>query len=160
MNYSLNISKLVNDYLRPLFNRPIRTAWLNAVLYPVAQKHNDFTAFKVQMDAEVTITIQVNRFRKALRDRYNDQTIEIIHPGDFLSQAYIFLSTEIGPTEFDFLASENHEPVEYDFLEGEFEAQVDYIVRIPISLAPRTAEIYDFVSQYNLTSRRFAIETV
>jgi hypothetical protein len=160
MNYSLNITKLVDDYFRPLFNRPKRLAWMGAVLSVLDARHTQFLAFKEQMDAEVTITIQVNRFRRALRDKYHDETIEIIHPGDYLDQAYIFLSTESRPAEYDFLAVEGHTPVEYDFLYGEFQAQVDYIVRIPGSLASMYNDIFGFVSQYNLTSRRFAIQIV
>jgi hypothetical protein len=159
MNYSLNISKLVDDYLRPLFNLPKRVAWLNAVLSVVSQRHDAFLAFKQQMDAEVTITVQVNRFRQALRDKYNDQTIDIIHPGQYLDLTYIFLSTENAPAQYDFLAVEDHTPVEYDYLNGEFQAQVDYIVLIPATLLPQYNNILDYVNQYNLTSRRFAIQT-
>jgi hypothetical protein len=134
-------------------------AWINAMLWCIGQRHDQFLAFKAQMDAEVTITIQVNRFRKALRDKYNDQTIEIIHPGGYLDKTYIFLSTENHPAEFDYLEAENHVPVEYDFLQGEYDLQVDYIVLIPASLLPQYDDIYAFVSRYNLTSRRFAIQT-
>ena len=160
MNYSLNIAKLVDDYLRPLFNQAKRVAWLNAILSVVDAQHDNFLTLKEQMDEQVTITIQVNRFRHALREKYNDDTIEIIHPGIYLDNTFIFLSTEPRPAEYDYLASENHEPVEYDYLSGEFQSQVDYIVRIPESLAAQYNDIYAFVNKYNLTSRRFAIETV
>jgi hypothetical protein len=160
MNYSLNVPKLITDYLRPIFSKPKITAWLNALLYTVIQKHDDFLAFKTQMDAEVTITCQVNRLRQALRDKFADNTIEIIHPGDYLAKAYIYLSTEPSPHEFDFLESEDHEPAEYDFLDGEYQAEVDYIVRIPASLTSSYEAIYAFVSRYNFTSRTFSVEIV
>jgi len=160
MNYSLNIPKLIGDYLRPLFNKPVTTAWLNALLSPVVQKHSDFLTFKAQMDADVTITCQVNRLRQALRDKFADDTIDIIHPGDYLARAFIYLSTEPSPDEYDYLESEDHEPAEYDYLAGEYDAEVDYIVRIPSSLTAMYEAIFAFVSRYNFTSRRFAIEIV
>jgi hypothetical protein len=160
MNYSLNIPKLVNDYLRPIFSKPVTTAWLNALLYPLIQKHDDFLAFKAQMDAEVTITCQVNRLRQALRDKFLDDTIEIIHPGDYLANAYIYLSAEPRPDEYDYLLSEDHTPVEYDYLQGEYDAEVDYIVRIPSTLSAMYEAIYAFVNRYNFTGRRFAVEIV
>lgn len=158
MNYSLNIAKLVGDYFRPLFNKPKLIAWINACLFPVKTKHDDFLAFKTAIDNEVTITCQVNRLRLALRTKFDDDTIEIIHPGDYLATAYIYLKNEPHPDEYDYLMSEDHTPVEYDYLNGEYLAQVDYIVRIPESLAGSTIEISAFVARYNFTSMTYAIE--
>ena len=160
MTYSFNITKLIKSYLYPLFYQAKINGLLLAYLYPIVQKQSDFIAFKAQMDAQATINIQYNRMVQALRDKFGDNTIDIIHPGDYLLSAFIYLSYEAHSPEFDYLASESHTPVEYDYLGGEYGSTYHYIVQIPTSLATQSAQIYAFVNKYNLTSRRFAVQTI
>ena len=98
--------------------------------------------------------------RQALRDEFNNNTIEIVHPGDYLAKAYIYLYIEARPPEYDYLDSEGHLPVEYDYLDGEYNSTLDYIVTIPASMAAQIPAITAFVNKYNLSSRRFAVHTI
>jgi hypothetical protein len=159
MNYSFNIIKLIKDYLG-VFNKPKIKAYTEALIFSVVATHTDFLAFRVRMLSEVTITSEVNRLRKALRDRFVDQTIQIIHPGDYLLRAFIFLRTEPRPVRYDYLREENHLPTEYDYLRNEYDASVDFIVRIPLSLANRSDEIYNYVLKYKIASIKFKVEAL
>lgn len=159
MNYTFNILKLVKDYLG-IFNKPKIRAYTEALLHPVEDLHNGFLTFRVKMLSDVTITSEVNRLRKALRDKYQDQTIQIIHPGDYLLRAFIYLRDEPHPERYDYTREEAHTPVEFDFLREEFDASVDFIVRIPISLITQADDIYNFVARYQLASIKFKVEAL
>lgn len=161
MKYTINFDKLIDQWLRPLYiGKPKVRALIAALVYPARAQHAAFLAFKAKTDQEITITIQVNRMRQALRDKFGDSTIDIVHPGDYLAEAYIYLLSEPHPDEWDYQLSEDHQPIEYDYLAGEYSSQLDYIVTIPASLAAQALQIYAFVNTYNFSSRRFAVQTV
>ncbi len=158
--YSFNLVKVIKSYLYPLYFKPKTNSLLLALLYPVVVKQADFLVFKARIDNDVTINIQVNRMRQALRDKFGDNTIDIVHPGDYLAKAWIYQSFEASPPEFIYQDSEGHLPNQFIYQLGEYDVQLDFIITIPTAMAVQAQAVYSFVQPYNMTSRRYAVHLV
>ncbi|MBD3748928.1 MAG: hypothetical protein IE931_05485 [Sphingobacteriales bacterium] len=139
--------------------RPKHLAWLTVLLYPLVWLYDQFLVYRDDKLKEATINSSVNRFTRALRDKFLDETIYIVHPFNYLEQAFVYLEIEGATIEYDYLDIEAHLPVDYDSLQSEFDSETDFIVRIPVSLAEQTNEVSLFVQKYAFYGKRFRIET-
>lgn len=154
-NFNTLIKWLVPHYLF----KPKQMAWLNALLSPLVWLFDAFTKYREQKLYDATINSQVIRLTKALRDKFNDQSIYIIHLTDYLDQAFIYLEIEGATVEYDYTDAEAHTPLDYDFIQAEYDAEFDFVVRIPVALVSATPEVKAFVNKYRFSSKRFIIET-
>lgn len=160
MIFGIDINKLI-QWLTPHFlNRQKHIAWLQVLLFPVVWLHAQFLLFRAAKLKEATINSQVHRFTRALRDQFGSEEIFIIHFGDYLAQAFIYLEIEGAFLEFDYLDAENHVPVDYDATQAEYDNEYDFIVRISASLTGQQEAIAAFVNKYKLAGKRFKIEII
>ncbi|MEB0302401.1 hypothetical protein [Mucilaginibacter sp. 5C4] len=158
-NYRYDVKKMIR-WLMPFFLiKPKHLAWLETLLLPVKLMYDDFLVYKDQQLREATITSETNRLTRALRDKFLDETIYIIHPDDYLEQSFIYLESEGASPEFDYLDEENHQPYTFDYLDEEFNSQYDFIVRIPEILIGNADAIRAFVKKYIFSGITFTIET-
>lgn len=157
--YRYDVKKMIR-WLMPFFLiKPKHLAWLETLLLPVETMYVDFLVYREQQLKEATITSETNRLTRALRDKFLNETIYILHPDDYLDQAFIYLESEGASPEFDYLDEENHAPLTFDFLDEEYNSQFDFIVRIPDILAGNTDAIRAFVKKYIFSGITFTIET-
>jgi hypothetical protein len=160
MILDFDLTKIVK-WLTPHFLwKPKQTAWLTVLLFPLVWLYEQFLIYQLDKLKEATINSQVIRLTQALRERYNNQGIIIIHFSDYINQAFLYLQLEGTFSEFDYLAAEGHTPVDYDFQQLEYNDQFDFIVRIPAAIAAQTDLITAFVNKYKLASKRFKVETI
>ncbi|WP_443937105.1 hypothetical protein [Pedobacter sp. MW01-1-1] len=159
MNFNIDFNKLITWLVPHFLVKPNHLAWLKTLLFPVVWLYSEFLAYRAEKLYDATINSQVNRLTHALRKRFNNQSIYIIHLSDYTDQAFIFLEIEGATLEYDYLAMEGHTPLDYDFLQAEYDNEVDFIVRIPIGMAALSEEVKAFVNLYKFSSKRFKIET-
>lgn len=159
MIFDINVNKLIKWLVPHFLNKVKHLAWLQVLLFPVAWLYSEFLIYRDDKLNEATINSQVNRLTEALRHKFLDNTIYIIHITDYINQAFIYLELEGAFLEYDYLASENHVPVDYDFTQAEYDSQYDFIVRIPVALVGQTDVITAFVNKYKFSSKRFIVET-
>src|SRR3989339_480346 len=103
MIFGIDINKLIQQLTPHFLNKPKQIAWLQVLLYPLVWLYSEFLTYRTAKLKEATINSQVIRFRRALRDRFENESIEIIHPEDYLSQAFIYLEIEGATIEYDYL---------------------------------------------------------
>ncbi len=157
--YRYDVKKMIR-WLMPFFLiKPKHLAWLETLLIPVKTLYANFLVYRQQQLREVTITSEVNRLTRGLRDEFLDETIYIIHPDDYLEQSFIYLEREGATPEFDYLDSEDHQPYAFDYLDEEFNSQYDFIIRIPEYLIGKSDAIRAFVKKYIFSGITFTIET-
>lgn len=159
MIFGIGINKLIKWLVPHFLVKPKHIAWLQTLLSPILSLYSNFLGYRDTKLYDATVNSQVNRLTLALRDGFNDNTIYILHLGDYLDQAFIYLEIEGATPEFDYLAIEAHTPVDYDFLQAEYDNQYDFIVRIPVAIAAQTEAIRAFVNKYKFSSKRFIIQT-
>ena len=158
MNYGFNTNTLIKQLLPPAVRKPKQIAWLMALVKPVQDLHTAFLAYRQQALRDITITSQVNRLTKALQDKFSNDGIYLVHPLDYLDQAYVYLYAEERLPEYDYLLEENHRPKEFDYILDELNRDFDFIVRVPAILAQSNNNITAFVNKYVMAGRRFKIE--
>jgi hypothetical protein len=159
INFRFDIDKMIR-WLMPYFLvKPKHLAWLQTLFAPLKTLYADFIGYKALQLKNATINSQKARLETALRDQFEDNSIYIFHPDDYLDQAFIYLQREGATPEFDYLHIEAHVPVDYDATQPEYNTQYDFIVRIPASLAGSTQAIHAFVKKYVFSSITFTIET-
>lgn len=158
-NYTFDVNKMIR-WLMPYFLlQPIHYAWLQTLLVTVKNRYADFLAYRDLQLRNATVDSTVIRFTKGLRDEFEDDTIYILHPEDFLDQSFIYLASEGATIEYDYLASEDHSPVDYDYTEAEYSLNWDFIVRIPVALAGSIDAIRAYVKKYAFSGLNYTIET-
>jgi hypothetical protein len=159
MKYSFNINKMILWLMPEILIQPVHVAWLITVLAPLNTIYTTFINFKDDQLKAATITSSVIRLTKALWDQFDPtNAIYIIHPEDYMNEAYIFLQSEGAALQFDYLQSENHVPQDFDFLEVEYGLNYDFVVRVPIALQAYNSAIYAFVKRYSFSSLTFTIQ--
>lgn len=157
---NIDLRKLAK-WLTPYFLwRPKQIAWLNVLLSPLTWLYDQFLDYRQIKLREATTNSQVIRLTRALRDEFNSEDIVLIHFSDYLNQAFEYLDIEGSFNEFDYLDSDGHSPDDYDFFEEEYNAQTDFVVRIPAVIADKKDQITAFVNKYVLAGKRFKIEIV
>lgn len=159
MNFNIDINKLIFWLMPHFLTKPKHLVWLQTLLFPLSWLYAQFLQYRAQKLYDATINSQVNRLTHALRSKFNDQTIYIIHLSDYIDQAFIFLEIEGATPEYDYLAIEGHIPVDYDFTQAEYDSEVDFIVRIPLAMVAQSEAVKAFVNLYKFSSKRFKIET-
>lgn len=160
MIFGVDINRLIQQLTPHHMNKPKHNAWLQVLLYPVVWLYAAFLTYRADKLKEATINSQVIRFTRALRDRFVNENIVIIHPVDFLGQSFIYLEIEGATLEYDYLGIEAHVPVNYDFLQAEYDIEYDFIVRIPALIASKQAAVIAFVNIYKLAGKRFKVEII
>lgn len=158
MRYSFNINKLIELILAKMFHRPKHLAWLKAALKPLDTTYGQLMIFRTNKLSEATINSSVNRFTKALNDKFNSTGIYLVHQLDYVDNAFEFLEDEPHFSEYDFVSEETADPQDYDYLDDEYDPDFDFIVRVPAALILRKNEISAFVARYTMAGRRFTIE--
>jgi hypothetical protein len=158
MRYSFNINKLIDLILANMFHKPVHLAWLRAALKPLRTTYAILMAYRTAKLSEATITSSVNRFTKALNDRFDTTDIYLIHQLDYIDNAFEFLETDYHFNDYDYLGEENHVPQDFDYTSNEYDPDNDFLVRIPHALFPKINEIKAFVLRYTMAGRRFTIE--
>lgn len=156
--FNIDINKLVKWLLPHYLNKPKHYAWLKVLTSPLVWLYDQFLIYRSAKLREVTINSQVNRFTQALQYTFNNAGIYILHPRVYLNQAFIYLEIEGATPEFDYLYIEAHTPVDYDYLQSEYDAEIDFIVRVPSALAALQDQISAFVNKYKYYGKRFKIE--
>lgn len=159
MNYDIDFNKVIRWLVPHFLNKPKHIAWLTTLLTPLVWLYDQFLIYRSQKLYDATINSTVNRLTHALRQKFANNTIYIIHYSDYLDQAFIFLQIEGATPEFDYLVSDAHTPLTYDFTSSEYDNEQDFIVRIPISLASQASTVAAFVNLYKFSSKRFKVET-
>lgn len=159
MIFGIEINKLIKWLIPHFLYKPKHKAWLETLLSAVAWLYAQFLIYRDEKLYEATTNSQVSRLTHALIRKFGDDRIYIIHPDDFLDQAYIYLEIEGATPEWDWLAEEEHTPVDYDFLAAEYDNQYDFIVRIPAEIAGQAELIRAFVNKYKFSSKIFNVET-
>jgi len=157
--YSFDVNKLVRRLVPYFLLRPVQVAWIETILSPIQSLHSDFLAYRLSQLKSATITSESNRLTKGLQDYFNDNTIYIIHNTDYLDEAFVYLQNEGATPDYDYTNAEAHTPVVYDFVQAEYGVQIDFIVRIPLSMASLSNAVYAFVKKYVFTGINFKIET-
>ena len=159
MIFNINFNKLIKWLLPHFLNKTKQIAWLSALLYPIVWLHAQYLIYRDQKLSDATINSQVIRLTKALRDKFSNLGIYILHFSDYLDQAFIYLRIEGATIEYDYIQLDNHSPADYDFLSAEYDNQYDFIVRIPVGMALKADQVNAFVQLYKFSSKRFKIET-
>lgn len=156
MNYLINFNRLITYLLPPFLRKRRQIGWLMAILAPARTIHLNLLYFRRDSLWRATINGQVNRLRQALRQRFNNNQIQIVHPSTNLQQVYIYQISEVQPPVYIYQRSELKPPI-YIYQMAEPIGQFDFIVTIPFSLLSAAPAIYAYVNQYKPAGRRFAI---
>lgn len=156
MNYLINFNAFITYILPPFLRKRKQIAWLMVILSPARYIHLNLLYFRRYSLWRATINGQVNRLRQALRQHFNNNQIQILHPSNNLQQIYIYQINEVQPVVYIYNRSELRPPV-YVYQMSEPFAQFDFIVTIPLSLVPTAPAIFSFVNQFKPAGRRFAI---
>lgn len=160
MIFGVDFNRII-EHLTPHFLKKSKhLAWLKVLLSPVVWLYDQFLTYRTAKLKEATINSQVVRFTRALRDYFGSELIEIIHSGDFLNQAFIYLEIEGATAEYDYLPIEAHEPVDYDYTQAEFDSENDFTVRIPAAMNGQQDAVIAFVNKYKLAGKRFNVELI
>jgi len=160
MIFDIDLKKIVK-WLTPYFLwRPKQVAWLTVLVFPLTWLFKQFIAYRLDKLKEATTNSQVIRLTRALRDRYLNENINIIHFSDTMSQAFVYLQLEGSFDEFDFTGAEGHLPSDYDYVQTEYNDQYDFVVRIPAVIAVQADAVKAFVNKYKLASKRFKVEII
>lgn len=157
---NIDLNKIVK-WLTPHFLwKPKQIAWLTVLLSPLLWLYDQFLVYRLDKLKEATTNSQVIRLTRALRDNFSNEEIVILHFSDYINQAFEYLEIEGSFNEFDYLSSDGHLPDEFDFFDNEYDAQTDFVVRIPGIIENKKDAIAAFVNKYVLAGKRFKIEIV
>lgn len=160
MIFNIDFNKVIGSLTPHFLNKPKHIAWLQTLLYPVLWLYDDFLTYRDVKLKEATINSQVNRLTRALRDAFENELIEIVHISDYLNQAFIYLQIEGATIEYDYLNVEAHTPAEYDFLQAEYDAETDFVVRIPSAISDKADAVKLFVNKFKFSGKRFKVEII
>lgn len=155
--FNVNFERLIAWLLAGYMRRPIRLAWLWVLIKPVRRIHAELLAYRDNANWRATITGSKNRLRQALRQQFGDNTIEIVDAGLIVEPVFIYRAIELQTSPTIWRASEGQPPL-YLRRASEFDRPVDFIVRIPASLAGSAAAIYEFTNRYRIAGRTFRVE--
>ncbi len=140
--------------------QPVHYAWLQTITIPFANIYAQFVAFKQQALSDATIDSTVIRLTKALNDKFDPTgSIYLLQNANYLEQNFIYLEADAATPAFDYLESEDHQPYDFDYLDGEYSTDFDFIVRIPVAIAAKSAQIHKFVGQYAFSGLIYTVET-
>jgi len=143
-----------------LLVKPIHYAWLKTLLVSINNTYAQFVVFINQQLADATIDSSVNRLTKALNDKFDPTgSIYLLQNDDYLAESFIYLETDTASPEYDYLESEDHEPADYDYLDDEYSHDYNFIVRIPVAIADKSAQINRFVGRYVFSGIKYTVET-
>ena len=156
--FNIDLNKLIRWLVPHFLQKPKHLAWLTVLLSPIVWLYDQFLIYRLAKLREATINSSVNRFEIALQTQFANAGIYIVHPGNYLNQAFIYLEIEGATPEFDYLDIEAHTPVDYDATQAEFDVEVDFIVRVPSSLTDSQTLIKAFINKYSFFGKRFKIE--
>lgn len=157
-NFNFDIIKMVRWLLPYFLVKPRHRAWLETLSAPIKSLYTDFLTYRQLQLRNATVNSSKNRLTRALRDKYEDETIYILHSNDYLNQSFIYLEEEGASLEYDYLYEEEHEPADFDYLDEEYNSEVDFVVRIPQAMAAKQLDVYEYVRKYVFTGIRFTIE--
>jgi len=158
MRTGFDIGRLIEMYSPELLRKPKHLAWLQTCAKPLKTAWAGFLLFRKEKLYEAAITGETNRLERALRDRYGDNGIYILHPTDYLDTAWIWTKTEPVFPEHDFLMDETPPEWEHDFLADEYDPEHDFVVRVPAALAGKTEEMRAWLKRYVMAGKRYKIE--
>lgn len=140
--------------------KPKHYAWLITLLAPVKNRYADFLTYRNEQLKNATINSSVNRLTQALWDKFDStNAIYLLQNNPFEHGAFIYLESDGASPSYDYLESDAHTPDEFDYLDSDYNANYNFIVRIPVALVGDTAAIYAFVKKYVFAGITFTIET-
>lgn len=172
MIYIINFTEWVKQIIRPdLVNQPRAMAWFSAMLEGVKNLHEKFLMFREATLYKLRWTSQTIYLEKLLNDRFNNgnpafqnfeqrQTpvgIYISEPAAFNQQLYHWNAAENRYDAVSWLQSELDADVtltQYSFKESEMQANLDFVVNVPIALF----DVTDPANQVLLSNFRGWIE--
>ena len=144
--YSINWSKLVRRDVPSPTRQPVFLSFLLALIAPIVSVYNSFTLFRQKVDEDLGMTGQVCRLRSGLNLRFDPDLGRIlVLDANAIEATYIFLESENRPL---YLPA---------FISG---IAVDFVVKVPLALAPYEAIIRAFIDRYKLVTTRYRIEYI
>lgn len=150
MNYSFDFRTLIGWCLPRHKRRPIRIAWLYALLAWIRQLHTDFIATADQLDIEARVNGQLINIEEYIISRFGDGITLSIKTSSAVGS---FISASDDPAEM-YLgdgSSVSH------YIKSSNEADVNFTVNVPASLDIDEAELSAVVNKYKLPGGIFNI---
>lgn len=164
LNYNIDYRQLVSKLTPPKLRKLRFVDYLVALMKPLEQINFLFKIFRRESIYKVVHNGQVVYLEKVLNDRYDNSLRRIYISDSFeYDPTWVYIENENLPVYI-----EDQEAV-YIYPEEVFaEANVDFIVFVPLDLQPSTAiELNNFLIQmrslinyYKLASRRYTIEWI
>lgn len=161
--YSFNFNSLIQLLLPRVHRKPVMTAWLEVLLYPVKQLHDLFIALRDSLLYDARVTGQVNSLEWMLNDKfYNDGTLRSIYISDNTgldNDVLIYQSAEAEPETYLFNTSESAEDDTYIFQTGEGIGGEDFIVNVPDALVFDEEYMKSLINKFKIAGKTYKIVT-
>lgn len=158
MNYSFDINKLIRQLLPPFLAKARMIAWLEVLLVPLNTTRIAFVAFVQQKRYQLTITSQVNRLERALRDRFESELITV--ESSSVNQDAIYSVEESQNQLFCIFTNAEAERGSAIYTIDEELIPFDFVIYVPAALAGKADEIKAFVKYYAIAGKSFVIKYI
>lgn len=161
MKYLVDFILFINRILARFLRRDQRRAWLYSLLKPVEANHAVFLAFRDNVNEDMSYNNITMIFEYLLNKRFNNgntgiwiETITNIAPPVYVG----FLSEVQEPVYVGFLSEVGHD-VGIGYLNEYVDSSYDFIVHVPAALVFDMAEMNAVIRKYNMSGKRYTIQT-
>ncbi|MDQ3072475.1 MAG: hypothetical protein M3Q97_04315 [Bacteroidota bacterium] len=161
--YSINPQKLAKELLNELLRKPIHTAWVELLVFPIHDLKDRFLAFVTFVQLQVSYNFQTQNVERMLNDKYPTASpdIYIEHTHDRLPRRFAFYASEdqdkLGTAYFE---SELQGHLFDTYFNSEYDQETDFIVKVPAALTYDEDEMKAHINKYKLAGKRYAIEVI
>lgn len=157
--FSVDFENIATNLL-PIAKRKVkRIALLRSILSPLQYLNTVFNTFRTNTHYSLRFNAQVIYLEHFLNDQYDpgDRGIYIEDNAN-IEYTYIFNKDEAVEPQYLFNSSEAEPPV-YFYNRIDYDADFDYIVKVPVGVSFSEIEMRNKILRYNAAGRRFKIET-
>lgn len=161
INYSIDFFKQLKSlvFVRLGVPKPVMFAYLRALLNPLKTVNDSLVALAVYSRREAVFNGQVMYLEKALNLRFDTLNNRIyIEDGVFnVSPPYLYRKVQEQPLYLNRKA--DNAPL-YLYRKADYNNPIHFIVRIPSSLLPNTAQIAEVVNSLKQAGKIYQILTI
>ena len=158
MNYNLNITQLIADYLPPVLRLPVRKAWLETLLKPLYSLQTAFLAFITQMRYESSLTGQTTILEMYLNNLFDNTNRRIFIEETAITGDFWYFEAENQADDFLYFEAENQADTYLQFENEDLPASfARFTVNVPAVLGIPEAQIRANVDKYKIAGVSYLV---
>lgn len=156
--YNVDYNELGNQQLPIKKRKPKWKSILFSILKPLQTVNDQMVEFHEETRYALLFNAQVIYLEHFLNDQY-DPIDRGIYIEDTANIDYTYLHNKIEEVDPVYVFNDSEETPHFLFSWSEYESEVDYIVKVPVTVDFNPIEMRNRILKYNSAGKRFEINT-